>query len=204
MTANGLLTFPFTIKNQFTTALSTLKASLELKTDILKLQYTFYRNAEKNAEKGAYVFGRKNDPVLANELAKVLEQHQVELYKLDKNEQFDGKDFDQTSSYIIPKNQLQHRLVEAMFEERTNFNDSIFYDVSAWSFRHAFDVDFAEVKSIDMGEKLTSVQLDIPNDLQKSEYAYALRWNDFNAAKVLYKIMDEGIRVKVAQKPLQS
>ena len=204
MTDNGLLTFPFTIKNQFTTALSTLKASLELKTDILKLQYNFYRNAEKNAEKGAYVFGRKNDPVLANELAKVLEQHQVELYKLEKNERFDGKDFDQNSSYIIPKNQLQHRLVEAMFEERTSFNDSIFYDVSAWSFRHAFDVDFAEVKSIDMGEKLTSVQLDIPNDLQKSEYAYALRWNDFNAAKVLYKIMDEGIRVKVAQKPLQS
>jgi hypothetical protein len=204
MTDNGLLTFPFTIKNQFTTALSTLKASKELKTDILKLQYQFYRNAEKRAEKGAYVFGRKNDPVLANELAKVLTQHQVELYKLDKDENLNGKEFDQNSSYIIPKNQLQNRLVEAMFEERTSFKDSIFYDVSAWSFRHAFDVDFEEVNSITRGEKVTDIELETPNNLKKSKYAYALRWNDFNAAKVLYKIMDAGIRVKVARKRFKS
>jgi hypothetical protein len=203
MTDNGLLTFAFTIKNQFTTALSTLKASLEMKEEILNLQYQFYRNAEKNADKGAYVFGRKGDPVLANELAKVLKQHQVELYKLNQDERIDGKEFDKNSSYIIPKNQLQHRLVEAMFEERTTFKDSIFYDVSAWSFKHAFDVDFAEVKSIKRGDKVTQPELSSEN-LEKSKYAYALRWSDFNSPKVLHEIMKADIRVKVAEKPFQS
>lgn len=203
-TVNGLLSFPFTIKNQFTTALSTLKASLELKNDILNLQYKFYRNAEKKAEKGAYVFGRKGDPVLANELAKVLKQHQIELYKLNKDETINGKEFSYSSSYIIPKNQLQHRLVEAMFEERTSFQDSIFYDVSAWSFKHAFDVDFTEVKSINRGEKVNSTELETPANLSKSDYAYALRWSDFNSPKVLHKIMESDVRVKVAEKPFQS
>ncbi|MBZ9651641.1 M14 family metallopeptidase [Psychroflexus montanilacus] len=204
LTDNGLLSFQFTIKNQFTTALSTLKASLELKDEILGLQHQFYRNADKKAGKGAYVFGRKGDPVLANELAKVLHQHQIELYKLDKDQTIDGKAFEANSSYIIPKNQLQHRLVEAMFEERTSFKDSIFYDVSAWSFRHAFDVDFAEVKSINRGDKITEAKLETPSNLKKSPYAYAMRWSDFNSAKVLHKIMKEDIRVKVAKKPFQS
>ena len=204
LTDNGLLSFPFTIKNQFTTALSTLKASVELKNEILELQHQFYRNAEKSAEKGAFVFGRKGDPVLAHELAKVLKQHQIELYKLPNDKRINGKAFDVNSSYIIPKNQLQHRLVEAMFEERTEFQDSIFYDVSAWSFKHAFDVDFEEVKSITMGEEVLTAELDTPADLQNSEYAYALRWSDFNSPKVLYSLMESGLRVKVAQKPFQS
>ena len=204
LTDNGLLSFPFTIKNQFTTALSTLKASVELKNEILELQHQFYRNAEKSAEKGAFVFGRKGDPVLAHELAKVLKQHQIELYKLPNDKRINGKAFDANSSYIIPKNQLQHRLVEAMFEERTKFQDSIFYDVSAWSFKHAFDVDFEEVKSITMGEEVLTAELDTPADLQNSEYAYALRWSDFNSPKVLYSLMESGLRVKVAQKPFQS
>lgn len=204
LTDNGLLSFPFTIKNQFTTALSTLKASVELKNEILELQHQFYRNAEKSAEKGAFVFGRKGDPVLAHELAKVLKQHQIELYELPNDKRINGKAFDANSSYIIPKNQLQHRLVEAMFEERTKFQDSIFYDVSAWSFKHAFDVDFEDVKSITMGEEVLTAELDTPADLQNSEYAYALRWSDFNSPKVLYSLMESGLRVKVAQKPFQS
>lgn len=204
MTDNGLLSFNFTIRNQFTAALSTLKGSLELKDEILGLQHQFYRNAEKSAGKGAYIFGRKGDPVLTNELAKILKQHQVELYKLTKNETINGKEFEANSSYIIPKNQLQNRLVEAMFEERTTFQDSIFYDVSAWSFKHAFDVDFTEVKSVNRGEKVDSPELKTPSDINKSDYAYAMRWSDFNSAKVLHKIMEAGIRVKVAQKPFQS
>ncbi|SDG39547.1 M14 family metallopeptidase [Psychroflexus sediminis] len=204
LTNNGLLTFPFTVRNQFTTALSTLKASLELKEKILKLQHQFYRNAKKNADKGAYVFGRKGDPVLAQKLAEVLSRHQVELYKLESDASIDGKDFSVNSSYIIPKNQLQQRLVEAMFEERTTFEDSIFYDVSAWSFRHAFDVDFTEVKSIGRGEKIMTTELKTPQDISRSEYAYALRWSDFNSPEVLYKLMDADIRTKVAQKPFRS
>ena len=37
-TANGILTFPFTIKNQFTTAISTLKAAKNLRLEILDYQ----------------------------------------------------------------------------------------------------------------------------------------------------------------------
>ena len=42
---NGKLDFPFTIKNQFTTGISTLKAANNLRKDILEYQKIFYINA---------------------------------------------------------------------------------------------------------------------------------------------------------------
>ena len=39
---NGVLTFPFTIRNQFTAALSTLEAAIEMREEILNYQKTFY------------------------------------------------------------------------------------------------------------------------------------------------------------------
>ena len=41
-------------------------------------------------------------------------------------------------------NQKNQKLVKAMFDVRTSFKDSLFYDVSAWTFNHSFGVDYAE------------------------------------------------------------
>ena len=41
---NGVLTFPFTIKNQLTTTLSTLKAASTLKIELLSYMNAFYIN----------------------------------------------------------------------------------------------------------------------------------------------------------------
>ena len=48
---NGLLTFPFTIKNQFTAALSTLDAANSMRSDILKYQSDFFKNSRKEGKK---------------------------------------------------------------------------------------------------------------------------------------------------------
>jgi hypothetical protein len=45
--ANGILTFPFTIRNQFTTSLSTLQATTEMREELLAYQRDFYKNAKK-------------------------------------------------------------------------------------------------------------------------------------------------------------
>ncbi|NJX17182.1 zinc carboxypeptidase, partial [Tamlana crocina] len=133
-TENGILTFPFTIKNQFTAALSTLEAANKMREKLLNYQRNFYQNARKEAGKGAYVFGNPKDAATAYKLAEILEQHQVELHEVKEKFSSNGKTFEPGSSYLVPKQQRQHRLVEAMFERRTEFKDSLFYDISAWSF----------------------------------------------------------------------
>ena len=67
---NGILTFPFTIRNQFVTALSTLKAASGLRTELLNFQRDFFNTAiaegEKNRDK-ALVFGNEKDVATAYE-----------------------------------------------------------------------------------------------------------------------------------------
>ncbi len=200
-TVNGVLEFKFTIKNQFTTALSTLSAAVNLKSKILKLQDQFYANAYDKLNKNYYVFSKANNPFLTQELQKVLLRHNIETYELANDLTVDGKSFKSQNSIVVPLQQKQGRLAKAMFESRTQFKDSIFYDVSAWDFNHAFGVDFAKTKSVRIGKKFEKVKSFKPQKLTKSNYAYAIKWSDFKAPKLAYLLQNKGLRLKVSKKP---
>ena len=133
---NGLLTFPFTIRNQFTAALSTLEAGKSMREDLLKYQQDFYKNAQNEVKKDrnkGIVFGDANDKGKTYQFAKMLERQNIKFNTLNENVTVNGTNFSSNSSYIIPSNQPNYRMVKAMFETRTTFQDSLFYDVSAWT-----------------------------------------------------------------------
>jgi hypothetical protein len=203
-TDNGILTFPFTIRNQFTTALSTLEAAQNMREKILGFQRNFYNNARSSAGKGGYVFGSSKDANKAYHLAEILKQQQVEIHEVTEDFQLEGKNFKKGTAYIVPKNQRQHRLVEAMFEKRTKFIDSLFYDISAWSFPLAFNLDFSENVNMRYAgqkiEELNKPEIPAPS---KSEYAYLMEWNNYYAPKALNMILEKGLRAKVAMQPIK-
>ncbi|MBT8255816.1 MAG: zinc carboxypeptidase, partial [Bacteroidia bacterium] len=140
---NGVLTFAFTIRNQFTAALSTLEASVNLRKQLLDYQRDFFSNARNEASKGgAIVFGDEKDASRAYHLAEILQRHKIKFHELRSNFASNGKNYKKGFAYVVPKNQRQHRLINAMFAKRTQFQDSLFYDVSAWTFPLAFNLDF--------------------------------------------------------------
>lgn len=203
-TDNGLLTFPFTIRNQFTSALSTLEAAGNMKNRILDYQRSFYKDSRNTMGKDAYIFGSEKDKNKAYYLAQILERQQVEIYEIKEDLEVDGKKFKKGSGYIIPKNQRQHRLVEAMFEKRTSFTDSLFYDISAWSFPLAFDLDFNNRVSLkNVGKKIDSLQKPTFHPINKSDYAYLMEWHDYNAPKALNLILEKGLRAQVGMKTFE-
>ena len=200
---NGILTFPFTIRNQFTAALSTLEAALSMRIELLNYQKSFYANARKEAKNsGVIVFGDEKDATKVNQLAEILKRHKIEYYELKSNFSKNGKNYKKGYSYVIPKDQKQHRLINAMFQKRTTFQDSLFYDVSAWTFPLAFNLDYEENEGENrQGEKaLEKKSIYIPKN---SNYAYLMEWNDYNTPKVLNKILEKGLRAKVSLKPFK-
>ncbi len=204
-TDNGLLTFPFTIRNQFTAAMSTLEAASSMRSKILDYQRDFYKTARSTAGKDAYVFGSPKDKNKAYYLAEILKRQQVEVHEIKEDFELDGKKYKKGSGYIIPKNQRQNRVVEAMFEKRTTFTDSLFYDISAWSFPLAFDMDFNDDVSLKYaGEKVDSLQMPSVSGFQKSEYAYLMEWTDYNSPKALNAILEKGLRAQVAMKNFEA
>ncbi|WP_442266946.1 M14 family metallopeptidase [Tenacibaculum sp. ZS6-P6] len=200
-TDNGILTFPFTIRNQFTATLSTLEAANKMRVKLLNYQQNFYKNSKSFEKDKAIIFGDEKDAAKAYKLAEVLHRHKVKVHKL-KNDFKEGNiRFKKNSSYAVPLNQKNVRLINAMFDVRKSFQDSLFYDVSAWTFNHAFGVDFLKDVSLSkVGDEIKKPVLQEGNIDFKSEVGYLMPWNEYYAPKVLNSILNKGLRAKVAMK----
>ena len=187
-TENGLLDFPFTIRNQVTTALSTLEAFGALRDELL----TYQREFKLADTEGGYVIEADNDPGRARDLAIILSRHGLPV-------QHGGSGPDE--AYYVPKTPFS----EAAFEPILAFEDSLFYDVSTFSLPMAFNLPFEEVSGgAPAGRQWSAFDRDAPMpavDHTAADYAYLLPANNYYSARALYQLMDRGVRVKVSDQP---
>jgi hypothetical protein len=192
---NGLLTFPFAIRNHFTAALSTMRAGKNMRSDLLDYQRNFYKNAQKEVSRDknkAIIFGDAADKAKTFHFADMLQRQNIKFHRNPKNK----------TSYIIPLNQPNYRMIKSMFEKRTTFKDSLFYDVSAWTLPLAFDMNYSySTNTSSLGAEVTELAFPQGSVSAKSNYAYIFEWDEYYTPKALYQILKEGIRAKVAMKP---
>lgn len=205
-TDNGLLTFAFTIRNQFTAALSTLAAANGLRKEMLTYQRDFFKDVAKEAETfptKAFVFGDANDKAKTNIFIQMLLRHQVDIYALKQDVTADGKTFKAAASYVIPANQQQFKIIKTVFEKTLEYKDSLFYDVTAWTMPLAFGLPYAELKTVAgiTGEKIEQLKpLPMNTHHAANAYAYAFRWSEYYTPQLLYKLQSKGLVAKVATK----
>ncbi|MCF6347795.1 MAG: M14 family metallopeptidase [Flavobacteriaceae bacterium] len=189
---NGVLKFPFAIRNQFTAALSTLKAGKNMRTDLLEYQRNFYKNAQKEIirdKNKAIIFGDTSNKTKTFHFAEMLKRQKIKFYSNNGN-------------YIIPLNQPNYRMIKGMFEKRTTFKDSLFYDVSAWTLPLAFNINYSYTSKIsNLSNEVTDLSFPKGIVSAKSDYAYLFEWNEYYTPKALYNILKKGLRAKVAMKP---
>ncbi|UJH66800.1 M14 family zinc carboxypeptidase [Allomuricauda sp. SCSIO 65647] len=202
---NGILTFPFTIRNQFTTALSTIEAAENMRSKILDYQRKYYadvKNEGVRSKTKGYVFGDGKDAVRAWHLAEILNRHKIDFHELADDVTIKGKQYKKGHAYVVPTEQKNPRLLKAMFEKRTTFIDSLFYDVSAWTFPLSFNLDYTEVTSlVNAGEEITDFKPIIGSISGESNYAYLFEWHGYYTPKALNEIVQKGLRAKVAKSP---
>lgn len=199
---NGLLTFPFTIRNQFTTALSTIEAARNMRTKLLDYQRDFYSGMREENNRGGYVFGDSKDGARARHLAEILRRHRIEVRPIRGQQSIGGKTYTEGHGYVVPLQQQNPQLIRAMFETRTAFTDSLFYDVSAWTFPLSFNLDYSQVNSLpESGEPITDLPPLGGGVDSRSEYAYLFEWHEYYTPKLLNTILNKGLRAKVAREP---
>ena len=201
---NGILTFPFTIKNQLTAGLSTLDAALNMRNEILDYQYNFYKKSREEGrkqKKSAIIFGDEKDAAKTYHLAEILKRHKIKFHHIRNNFSKDKINYKKNYSFVVPKDQKNFKLINAMFEKRTTFQDSLFYDVSAWTFPLAFNLDYNMDISMDIaGKEVTELIKPLGIVKSKSNYAYLMSWNEYYSPSVLNEILDNNIIAKVALK----
>ena len=208
---NGPLSFAFTIRNQVTTSLSTLKAAHEMRKELLDHQRAFFVAAVKEADQApvkGYVFGSKTDPYRNSELISILLRHRIKVHSLEKPVNVGGALFEPGWAYVVPASQTQYRLLTSLFEQRTRFQDSLFYDISSWTLPSAFGLSFAELRSLDrsvVGSLLTSPPPVAGTfSAGKKDYAYVFEWQAYRAPRALYRLLQAGIKARVSSRPFEA
>ena len=206
--ANGLLSFPFTIRNQFTANLSSYQAAKEMRQELNQWMRDFNVGIKTETDADvnkAYIFGSKEDDARGYHLADLILQHDIKVFNLKEDITVNGREFKKENSYIVPADQPQYRLIKAMFETRTSFADSLFYDISAWTYPMAFNLDYMALNSRILN--LASVEEINKNDFQlkpgqviggSGAYQYALEWTDYYSPKAAYQLLKAGFLVRVA------
>jgi hypothetical protein len=93
LTSNGLLSFPFTIRNQFVTTLSTLEGAKSLRKEFLQWQRDFYKNSMAEAAASpvkGYLFGSENDKTSTSLFVKMLRRQEIEVGTNEADLTIDG------------------------------------------------------------------------------------------------------------------
>jgi hypothetical protein len=201
-TSNGVETFRMAIANQLRMSLSTLTGAWELREALKGYQAAFYGEMRDRADSrnfAGWVIGDDGDPARGKALMDVFAMHQVEFSPLAETVRANGHEFQPGHAWVVPARQDRFGLIEGMLEQRTEFADETFYDVSAWTLPLAYNLPFATLPRLPATEKAVQASRGVapPEDA----LAWVFSWNQLEAPALLQQLLAAGARVRTAIKP---
>lgn len=210
---HGPITFPFTIRNQVATSFSSLRAARALREELLEHQRTFFRTALEEARRApvqGWVFDAALDPARAYHLLDLLRRHDIEVRQLARPLSAGGRMWEPGAAWVVPAVQPQFRFLTEVFTRRSEFADTQFYDVSAWSVALGFDLPHAALSAAELpadalGEPIHTAFFPAGRLAGAAEaYAYAFDWTGLYAPRALQRLHAAGLRAKVATQPFSA
>jgi hypothetical protein len=206
-THHGILTFPYTIRNQLRTSLATVRAAMEHRERMHAYQLDFYRSGLDEARgfpTRGWVFGDTRDASKNREFLDLLLRHRIQVFELPESREVGGERFEAGSAWVVPVEQPGYRMVRSIFERTETYADSVFYDASTWTMSLAYGIPHAALTTgtVPRGSQVTEVPR--PQGLgvvPESRYAYLLDWSDSYAPRALQYLLARGVRAEVAMQP---
>ena len=151
----------------------------------------------------AYVFGAPEDPERTWRLVELLTQHGIRVHHLAREIDLAGTRHEAGSSFVVPLAQPQFRLVRALFETRTSWDDNTFYDVSSWCLPFSFGVPSDALDAGDFSDDLLGDAWSgrpVAGTVESAERAVAwiFEWHHYAAPAALQTLLEAGVRARVA------
>ena len=205
-TDTGVLTFAFTIENQFRAALSTLAGARAHRVELLEHQIAFASSSERQAQRDVvrgFLVEGAGDRGRLRGFTDVLLHHRIEAHSLGSARGL-APGVDPSTTIVVRSDQAQYHLIKTLFERVTDFADSTFYDVSTWNLPMAFglrfrELDARELDGLDLAERVGDPRERTEAPLgEEPGVAYALPWLDYDTAKVLGRLLRAGVEARVA------
>tara|TARA_A100001011_G_scaffold396003_1_gene492667 strand:- start:43547 stop:45994 length:2448 start_codon:yes stop_codon:yes gene_type:complete len=203
---NILLTLKDRIKHHYTTGISTVEIAFKNKSLLIKNYKTFF--ADKNLKYKNFVIEGNEDKL--TEISDFFDKHKIKSERLLKNTLVRGYDYQELkntrtlfskNALVISTNQIKGKIAHVLLEPRTKLNDSLTYDITAWSLPYAYGLKASATSEIlntipYKAKKIEFDQIDI------GLYGYALPYKSFRDSKFLAVLLKEGLGVRINTIPI--
>ncbi|MBD3377930.1 zinc carboxypeptidase [candidate division KSB1 bacterium] len=202
---NSSIDFSFGIRNHVRTSLATIHAAFERRLELLQHQKWFFQSSDQLARKqktGAFVLKCESDFNRLDQFVQILELHNLQSFVPGKEIILDSHVLDK-ETVVVPVAQPGYRLLQAIFEERTEFPDNTFYDVSAWTLPLAFGIEVfplshEQLERIERSDDPLTEQPGRAFKTGRDILAFGFKWSDSDSPKLVYELLSKGYVVKVA------
>ena len=199
-----LLTLKERIEHHFTTSMSTIEFSINNRSILNENFYKFF--FDKKTKYKFYILEGNSD--ILNSIKNLLSKHEINSNNISKKQNIKGYDYQKEknisriinqNSLVIPTNQVKGKLAEILLEPKTKLNDSLTYDITAWSLPYAYGL-----KAIASNNKIISKPFNnnkvLKNNLSNDNYGFAFNWKSFDDSKFLASLLKEKILVRFNKK----
>lgn len=207
---NGeVLTLHDRIKHHYTTALSTIEAASINSENLIQEFKDFYTQAAPGRFKSYLIKGGNQAKI--EDLAMLLDRQGIEY--LWVGEGLNGKGFSyqgqeevsfttEPGDLYVSTRQAKKTLVQVLLDPEATLEDSLTYDITAWSLPFAYGVEaYACTTELAVIERSTSM---VASDAEAGDfYAIVLPWNSLHSAKLVANLHEKDVTMRLASVPFK-
>ena len=137
------LTLKDRIKHHYTTGISTVEMAVKNRIKLNKNYQEYY--SDKDLKYKNFILEGNQDQM--NALAQFFKKHNIESTRLAKNSSVRGFDYQSQkngstsfskNALVISTDQTKGKMAHILLEPNTKLNDSLTYDITAWSLAYAY------------------------------------------------------------------
>lgn len=205
-TQHGILSFRDNIRTYLNISLSVVRAGLELRPRLLDYQKRFFNNAMELASEDdvkGYIFTSPKDKARSYHFRDLLARHKIDVNVMNEDVTVDGKTYKAGESFIVKTNQQQYVLIKGIFEKITTFENNTFYDVSGFTMPLTFGMDYSPVgsRALSSAGNIIDPIFESAQVPEMATAAYLFEWNEYYSPRALNRLLQAGVRPKVATMP---
>ncbi len=206
---NGdILTIRDRIDHHRTTAMATFETVSKNSSDVISNFKQYFRDAVQSP-KGkfrAYVIKASESQ---KAIADLLERNYIKFdyahgsgkgsgyhYQSSGNKSFSIDRGDIIIDVVQPKSTL----IQVLMEPEPMLEDSLTYDITSWCLPFAYGVETYGLSSVPSVEKGSKIVQSYSVDCKEDAYAYYFEWGSYESHKLIARLMEKGIKLRVSGK----
>ncbi len=207
------LTLNDRIAHHYTSSLSTIEVSWKNKDKMLSEFKTYFSEGLSNpyGEYKSFVLKGDNNTDRLKAVLHLLDRQNIKYGYANGGRATRGFSYLEnkevsfalsSEDIVVSAYQPHSRFVKVLFEPKSNYEDSLTYDLTAWAVPYIYELEAYAVKErVAIANKEVRMSFNANAEDAEATYAYYAEWKDFQAAKFLAEITQKGVKVRFATEP---